>query len=223
VAKRVEICGSPDAIELLRKALGTIPGDLTEMQRSSIDETRYDIEELNARLQRHLAEYLDPENPRTRGSIEWWLKREIRYFERRAYVEGRRAGRNFTSLDEFDEKRLKRLRYEQFRYLRGFLDDIDAHRGVMGYRRRMRMYADATSGVYWLGFVMANRSNRRRITWRTTPAEHCPTCLELDGKSWTPRTFMRWHQRYHILPGVNTQCRSNCKCFLQESFTGGQR
>lgn len=205
-------------LELIAKAIGSLPTGLSDIKQSALNELQYDLGELDSRLQCHLAEYLDPANPRTRGSIEWWLKREIRYFYRRAYVEGRRCGNNLKPLDVEDDKVLRRLRLNEFKYLRNFLDDISQGQGVMEYRKRMRMYADALPGVFWYGFVQANRSNRRRIKWRNSPAEHCETCLPLDGRVWTPRSFMRWYKKNHILPSKGVKCKSNCKCYLEDFF-----
>lgn len=217
MAKRVVIVGADgSALTLLRKALGRIPSDLPAARRAALQELGIDIEELNVRLQRHLSEYLSGE--RTRGSVEWWMKREIRYFYRHAYLEGLRSAGNYRPLDEWGDKTLVRLRRDEYRYLRQFLDDVDARAGVMNYRRRMRMYADALSGVYWLAFVRANRSSRRRIRWVRTPAESCPTCVKLDGRKWTPQDFLRWYKRFGILPGKGTQCLSNCKCRLEDYY-----
>lgn len=214
---RVTIRGQPESVELLRKALGAIPSGLTRLNRITVDLLGREIDRLDSRMQQHLQEWIGGE--RSRSNVEYWLKREIREAYDQAYYLGKVAGgRDQGPLDAWDQRALRKERYFQYRYLRGFLDDVAAGRGRMDYGKRMRMYADSTSGPYWMGFVMANRSNKRRITWQTTPAEHCETCIELDGKTWTPRAFVRWYQQNHILPGVGTKCLSNCKCFLKESY-----
>ncbi len=208
--------GDERRLGLLFKALGQIPENLAPVRAAKMRRLEYHIEELDARLQRHLAEYR--EGGKTRGQVEWWMKREIRDRYNLAYFEGMEAGGNYRDLDALDKRELLRLRWREYAYLRGFLDDVDAGAGRMKYPTRMRMYSDALSGVYWLGWVRANRSNRRRITWRNTPAEHCHDCLELDGKTWTPRAFLRWYRQTHKLPGRGVSCLSNCKCVLEDSF-----
>ena len=214
--RRVIIRGKSESVELLRKALGAIPTGLSRINRLTTTLLGKELDRLDSRLQQHLAEFRSDE--RSRSNIEYWMKREIRESYDAAFYYGRVGGGRDAELDAKDQKQLRRLRYGQYRYLRAFLDDVEAGRGVMGYTRRMRMYADSLSAPFWLGFVMANRSNKRRITWKTTPAEHCSTCAELDGRTWTPRAFMKWFQRNRILPGVGTECLSNCRCFLSEAY-----
>lgn len=207
----------PGAASAIAKALRAVqPPNIRELAHEAFD---FLSDEVAGRLQRHLADYRDPENPTPRTRAEWWMKREIRFFYAAAYREGRHAAGDMRPLDTEDEKLLRRMRLGEYRYLRGFLDDMDAGRGKMNYRRRMQMYADAVRGAFWLGFVRGNRSNRRRIRWVFDPeAEHCKTCAELNGRVWTPRAFLRWYAKTHILPQKGCECLSNCRCHLEEFF-----
>lgn len=217
MAKRVLIRGGdPESIRALHKALGQLPRNLEPMRAAKFRNLRYHIDELGSRLQQHLSEYLAGD--RTRTNVEWWLKREIRDRYKMAFLEGKEAGGSYSDLDEWDKRELTRLRRSQFQYLRGFLDDIDAKQGTMPYARRMQMYADALSAVFALGFVRSNRSNRRRIKWHRVADDSCDTCLGLENRIWTPRAFLRWYRQNRILPGINTDCLSNCRCYLEDFF-----
>jgi hypothetical protein len=156
-----------------------------------------------------------------RSQAEWWIKRHIRQSYLHAFVLGKIAAGGYEriALTAQEEKWLKKLRYDEYRYLRGFLDDIDAGRGRMPYKRRMRMYGDAICGPYWAGWALANKSTRRVIRWVYHPeAQHCDTCLELNGREWTAPAFVKWVMQTGILPGQNVQCLSNCRCRLVERF-----
>ena len=161
----------------------------------------------NQGIQKLLSEYQDPNNPRPRGSTEWWLKYHIKVFYQVEVNEGRRAAGNLDTLSAWEEKELAKLRRTEFKFLRGFLDDIDNGRGTMDYGKRMRMYADAASGPFWLGFVMGDRSKDRRIKWVWNPlADHCQTCRALNGRVWTVEGFIAWYRKWHTMPGKCTKC-----------------
>lgn len=171
-------------------------------------------------IQKLLQEYIDPNNPRTRGSTEWWLKYHIKVFYQVEVNEGRKAAGNLDTLSAWEEKELTKLRRTEFKFLKGFLDDIDAGRGKMPYPRRMRMYADAASGPFWLGFVMGDRSKTRRIKWVWNPlSDHCLTCRALHDRVWTVEGFIEWYRKWHIMPGKCVKCLSNCTCCLKDYKT----
>ena len=214
--RRMEIIGDPDVIADIAKALGAHIVTRTPMQADSLRELGHDLEEMNERMQKTLEEF--QAGTRTRGSVEWWMKRDIRYFYRRAYKEGLRTGGKYEELTKADERELVKARYKEYRYLKGFLNDIENERGTMPYMQRMRMYADALPGLFWLGMVNANLSDMRRIKWVLDEAEHCETCIELENRVWTPRQFIAWYNEHHILPGENTKCLSNCKCHLEAYY-----
>lgn len=215
--RRMEIIGDPDVIADIAKALGAHIVTRTPMQADAIRELGFDLGEMNERLQKTLEEF--QAGTRTRGSVEWWMKRDIRYFYRRAYKEGLRTGGKYEELTKADERELMKARYREYKYLKGFLDDVEAGNGVMAYQQRMRMYADALPGMFWLGFVQANLADSRRIKWIVDiEAEHCETCLPLNGRAWTPRQFLAWYNEYHILPSKGCKCKGNCKCHLEDYY-----
>lgn len=203
------------SLEKIRKAFSQHFTATTDVQKASMTDFSIAITDLNDRLQTHLEDY--EEHRIERSMAEYRLKREIRTFYRQGYQAGKRMANNFTEESAWDLKELMRLRRDDFKYLRGFLDDIDAGAGKMKYTQRMKMYADALSGPFWLAFAGGNKSSLRRIKWVVNyEAEHCDTCLKLGGRVWTPESFIQWYKKTKILPGENTICLSNCKCHLEE-------
>lgn len=202
-------------LSVLAKALSDKMPTRTELQKVSLRYLRYDLDMLNSRLQSHINEFIKGE--RTRGSTEWWVKKELRDYYRRAYGYGLLTGGNYDDIDDYGERELKRMRLQEYTYLKGFLDDIEAKRGTMPYRQRAGMYANALPALYWLGFVRSNLSTSRRIRWVVNhDAEHCDTCEPLHNRTWTVKQFLAWYAKYHILPSENTKCLSNCKCRLED-------
>lgn len=171
------------------------------------------------RLQDHLADYRAGKLERSK--VEYRLKRDIRESYRRAFELGKRMAGNLHAIEPQEERWLRRLRYDEFRYLRGFLDDIDAGRGVIAYERRMDMYEKAIREVAWMGWIIGNRDRRRRIVWHYRPgAEHCSDCARYNGRSWTVEGFLRHVRKTGHLPQSGSlECLGyNCGCWLEERF-----
>lgn len=171
------------------------------------------------KLQEYLGDYLG--GRLTRSQAEYRMKRTIREHYRSAYELGKRSAGNLYLIEPNEERWLKRLRYDEFKYLRGFLDDIDAGKGVMAYDRRMDMYAKAIREVVWMGWLMGNRDRRRRIVWHySQEKEHCADCAQFDGRSWTVEGFLKHVKRTGKLPQSGAlECLGyRCGCWLDEVF-----
>ena len=160
------------------------------------------------------------ETIQNRGYAEYLIKKHIRLAYRNAFLEGKAAsgGAPKWLLSDTEERWLRKLRYDEFKYLKGFLDDIDIGQGTMPYERRMRMYADAIHGPFWAGWVLGNQDRRRQIIWVLGESEHCETCQPLGGRVWTASAFMKWVMKTGILPRQGTKCLSACRCHLEERF-----
>jgi len=210
-------------LELLAKALARTDAwhEAIASERAWVErEYRIELETFRRQLADDLARYRSG-GFRSRGQAEWWMKRHIRQAYLHAFIEGKIAAGGYRrmALRPDEEKWLLKQRRDEYKYLRKFLDDVDAGKGRMPYARRIRMYGDALNSVYWAGFASGNRDPRRTITWVAHPAaEHCETCMELDGRTWTAPAFQRWVQETGILPGQNTKCLTNCKCHLEDRF-----
>ena len=215
---------NPAALEALRKALAKPE---TKIQRESEmafgrEVFEGELDTFKRQLDFDLELYRLGGFPKGRAQAEWWIKRHIRQAYLHSFIEGKIAGGGSgrIALRPDEERWLKKLRFDEYRYLKKFLDDIDKGRGQMNYQRRMRMYADALKGPYWAGWALGNRDPRRTIIWRADlKAEHCPDCILLNGTIWSAPAFAKWVRKTGILPGQNVQCLSNCKCRLEERFT----
>jgi len=76
---------------------------------------------------------------------------------------------------------------------------------------RGMMYGSATDGAFNKGKVTAaEETGGALIWWRLRPAEHCISCVALAGASpFTPYALP-------TEPGAgDTECRTNCQCFLE--------
>jgi len=209
------------ALADLAKALGMHHPARQAEREWAEHEFRLEADTFRRQLADDLGRYRAGGFEKGRTQAEWWMKRHIRQAYLHGFVEGKIAAGGYEriALSSEEDKWLRKLRYDEYRYLRRVLDDIDARRGVMDYRRRMRMYGDAIGGPYWAGWALANKSTRRIIRWEYSPeAEHCSSCLELNGREWTAPAFVKWVMETGILPGQNVSCLSSCKCRLSERF-----
>lgn len=170
------------------------------------------------KLQESLADY--QAGHLTRGQVEYRMKRAIREHYRDVFELGKRSAGNLYLIEPHEETWLRKLRYDEFKYLRRFLDDIDNEAGVMAYDRRMDMYSKAIREVYYIGWLMGNRDRRRFIVWHVGDAEHCKDCRAYDGRRWAVEAFIK-HVRHtgHVPNSGSLACLGyRCKCWLEEQF-----
>lgn len=192
---------------------------LREERDRAKDRFQEDQRVFGERLQDHLGDYTNGRI--TRGQAERRLKREIREHYRTAFELGKRMAGNLYLIEPSEEKWLRKLRYDEFKYLRGFLDDIDNGEGKMPYPARMDMYEKAIREVGWMGWLIGNRDRHRRIVWHYSPLkEHCRDCEEYDGKVWTIEGFIKHVQKTGHLPQSGSlECLGyHCGCYLEELF-----
>src|SRR5258707_10385775 len=59
---------------------------------------------------------------------------------------------------------------------------------------RTKLYGEGMSGVWHCGYGGTNNAQeaRSQIVWRLGDAEHCPLCIQRDGKEFTFETLPRW-------------------------------
>ncbi|KKW13341.1 MAG: hypothetical protein UY48_C0002G0032 [Candidatus Gottesmanbacteria bacterium GW2011_GWB1_49_7] len=171
--------------------------------------------EFHAHLQHHIRAYRAGLRPR--GSAEWWLKKEIRDSYERLFVTGREAAGKFGELTETEVKLLRKLRYQDFKYLRKFLDDLDAGRGVMDYARRMALYAAAGEQAYWAGYL-CGLPQGAAVQWVLGEAEHCESCPELaTGGPWKNGIYEPTDllSRGLFPKSLKLACKRGCQCSLK--------
>ena len=154
------------------------------------------------------------------GAIEWRIKAAIREAYTEAFRYGKRAAGNLESVTASEALQLKKLRADEFRYLRKFLGDMRDGKGVMSYERRMDMYRAAAREAYWLGWVLGNTRPDRVVWWVIDPeAESCRDCLRFArGSPWPIQRFLDEVVKKGFLPrGGRLECKGyNCKCVLRE-------
>jgi len=95
----------------------------------------------------------------------------------------------------------------QYRYLQGLSNDL-----LLGkmtekqFRSRTQLYVNAANGTYELGRFEGFKSAGFKWEKRTRHAlESCQECLAFSQMNWQPLGTLP-------NPGVNCQCKSNCKC-----------
>lgn len=114
-----------------------------------------------------------------------------------------------------DAMAVERLIDEQARYLNRFVEAIKA--GQVSEARalqRAQWYADSLLGVF--GKAKLSRLGEKRLRWVYAPeAQHCATCLRLNGIVKSARDWLRGG----ILPKQNTECGPNCRCRLVDVTT----
>lgn len=98
-------------------------------------------------------------------------------------------------------------------YLDNFVSQLSARDDLAPgtVRNRARMYINGAGEAY-------ERAYRRAIVrsgafseeyWSLGPTEHCPDCIDLNGRGWVPIGDLP------TLPRAGgTQCKNNCTCFI---------
>lgn len=139
---------------------------------------------------------------------------------------------------------IRQQRLNENAYAANFLTDAASGEGVMDYKRRAKMYAQALEEVYWQGYLYADLSADRFVRWVIRhdpwgkPDENCVDCALLsgdtDGLSKTKLDLVlssgrqvggRWGNgvyqarelaRIGIAPqSGKLACTTNCRCRLE--------
>jgi hypothetical protein len=152
-------------------------------------------------------------------TIEAGIKTTVRDAYEEAFALGKRHAGNLLGVTDEDRKAIRKVRRDEFQYLRGFLRDMREQTGVMDYVLRGDYYRAAARELFWLGFVLSNQNAGRMIVWHTGRAEHCADCLRFAQHGpYSVEEFMRDVLRAGFLPqSGRLKCRGyNCKCWLDE-------
>lgn len=156
--------------------------------------------------------------------IERQIRKVIRESYSQAFRFGKRAAGNLTSITPAEAARLKRLRLDEYTFLRRFLADVRNGRGRLDYATRMGMYANAIREAYWRGFVLGDRSPERRLKWAFGgTVEHCKDCAAYEARApFTVQEFIRGPLRKGHLPQAGKlECKGiKCQCKIVEVKTG---
>jgi len=144
------------------------------------------------------------------GQLRFRLKKLFKNTYFKAYSLGMEAsGVPFVKPEKTDLSWLDGARKHEYRYLNGFLRNLEKRTGKMDYRKRWEMYVNTLDFVYQAGKIEALPA-QYVIDWIMTDAEHCESCLFLQRHS----PYTKW-----TIPCVprdgTTKCLSNCKCYLR--------
>jgi hypothetical protein len=152
-------------------------------------------------------------------TIEAGIKTAIRDAYQEAFTLGKRHAGNLLAVTDADQKAIQKVRRDEYRYLRGFLDDMRAQTGVMDYTLRGDYYRAAARELFSLGFVLGNQNNGRKIIWNLGKAEHCVDCRRFAAHGPYPvQDFIKNVLGQGYLPqSGRLKCRGYyCKCSLEE-------
>lgn len=174
----------------------------------------------NAALQQHLdlaAQFKIPTIPLT--TVEARLKATIRNAYTEAFLLGKRTVGNLTSVTPEEAKALRKVRREEYIWLRGFMNDMKAGAGVMDYGRRMAAYANAVRQAYWTGWVYGDKSPGRMVRWAYGPTEeHCESCSGMVAKGpMSIADFLPYVERDLVPQSGALFCKGIlCRCVLED-------
>lgn len=135
------------------------------------------------------------------------------------FLRGARAS-SVVDLPDFAAAALRREIASQISFVRNLAADLYAPTGyptgVMSPENRLNLWANAMSAAYYTGAL--NNPADPFLTWRLGIAEHCTTCLALEGVT---RRASVWrttpYRPRNTEPGVLECGGFNCKCWWQVS------
>lgn len=115
--------------------------------------------------------------PLSMPTVERMARATIRNAYTRAFLLGKRASGDLSSIADAEARHLSSIRRDEYTYLRRFLADMKAGAGRLPYEQRMAYYQHALREAFWTGFVMGDRRPSRRIWWNFGKThEHCTHC-----------------------------------------------
>lgn len=134
----------------------------------------------------------------------------------RAWNEG--AARCGIAPQELTPAELDKLRItmnEEFTHIPKFMNYVVENRRGVGLlrdvNRRAAFWSQAYMRVANLAQIMACQD--KKLKWTLHPAEHCFSCLKLDGK--VKRASFWASQGVHPKAYNKLECKQNCKCTLE--------
>lgn len=159
-------------------------------------------------------------SPLSPSQVEWRMKRAIRRDYARAFLLGKRASGDLTSMTDDQSSRLASIRRDEYTYLRKFIRDIGDGGGKIPYEQRMAYYQNALKEAFWVGYVLGDQSAGRLVFWKKGPTESCQDCLEQsERKGGIPiEEFVETLIPRGIVPqSGNLECHGlQCQCYLTD-------
>ncbi|MFA6046453.1 MAG: hypothetical protein WC718_15820 [Phycisphaerales bacterium] len=160
--------------------------------------------------------------PMPLSSVAHQMQAAIRDVYERAFLLGKRAAGNLFGATAQDAAAIRKVRLDEFKWLRRFLTDMREGGGKLDYAVRMDYYRGAARELFWLGWVLADTSPGRRITWHWGDTQdHCSHCWTYDQHGpYTVEAFRKEVLAHGHLPQSGAlECRGyNCKCWLTDGY-----
>jgi len=153
------------------------------------------------------------------GAIENQMKAGIRASYLSAMTLGKRAAGDLRATTDEEQAYLKRLRLDEYQFLRGFTGDMRTGGGRMDYGERAEWYVNAVREVFWLGWVLGQKPGSV-ISWHNGDTAHCRSCDEFASHGpYSLEDFRRDVLDRGYLPQAGAlDCRGfHCRCFLTSS------
>lgn len=164
--------------------------------------------------------------PLSKKTVEDRAVRAIRSYYSRAFLLGKRSAGNLLSISETERSVLRKVRTDEYKFLRKFLQDIDDKVGKIPYEKRAAFYANALREAYWLGFCLGDTSKTRRIYWYFgNTIEHCTDCAYFAKQAggWSMEDFYEQAIKPGKMPQSGSlECKGfYCQCYLTDKPVAG--
>lgn len=198
-----------DILATFSKALSPV------RDKNAYRKAKYEFDKVQANFRTNMQSNIDKlkSGEITANQFRARARKEFKSAYEKSFELGKKAVGNTQGLTDKDKKWLDKIRSSEYKYLDKFINDVISGKGSMDYSKRMDMYIDGLHSVYDSGRVDGMPVDGTKVYWITTPAEHCPDCLELSSASpYSPETLPTTPKSGY------TRCLSNCKCYLRISY-----
>ena len=148
--------------------------------------------------------------------------RHIRSYYSRAFLLGKRASGNLLSIGSDERNMLRKIRTDEYKYLRRFFTDISNKLGKIPYEKRMAYYQHALREAFWLGFCIGDTTATRTLWWHFgNTIEHCTDCALFANRpgGWPIAEFIDQVIKPGKLPQSGSlECKGlHCECYLTDT------
>ena len=190
-----------------------------EISAKSITEKAYiDTETAFVRDVRDLLMSASTPNPYLdRRAFTVTMRSFLKNYGLQAYKDGlSQGGVSVDVLDPEDNIDYMGVFLDQSQYINGLADDVYKTKSVTPATAQTRAYMWGKSLQQFLDHGIGSADKNGMFEWRLGIAEHCKTCLRMNGQVHRFRTY----KARGILPRASTlACKGfNCKCSLVKTF-----
>lgn len=189
-----------------------------DIEAKSIEKAYIDTETAFVRDVRDLLMSASTPNPYLdRRAFTVTMRSFLKNYGLQAYKDGlQQGGVTVDTLDPEDNLDYMGVFLDQSQYINGLADDVYKSKSVNPANAQTRAYMWGKSLQAFLDGGVGSADKNGMFEWRLGFAEHCKTCLRMDGQIHRFRTY----KARGILPRASTlACKGfNCKCSLIKTF-----